>query len=49
MGITCVRYELLYSQVYYIFYNIYSYNYNNDNNSAPSCTGPGRHYAHVFG
>ena len=48
MGITCVRYELFYSQVF--FYILYNNNYyNNDNNSAPSCTRPGRHYACVFG
>ena len=38
MGITCVRYELFYSQVYYILIN---------NNNDTTLTRPGRHYARV--
>ena len=38
MGITCVSYELFYSQVYYILLNI-----NNDD----TLTRPGRHYTRV--
>jgi len=41
MGITCVRYELFYSQVYYILIN------NNNNNDDTTLTRPGRHYARV--
>ena len=40
MGITCVRDELFYNQVYYILIN---------NNNDTTLTRPGRHYARVRG
>ena len=50
MGITCVHYELFFSQVYYIFYNNSNNNYyyiHYNNATVPHSTG--RHGPRVFG